>query len=164
MIWKKLENTRGSNLICNCIQLKFCLILFVEIRFFYSLTTGGAGGGAPSSPEMAKLQATVGELADKVDAVNEKVDGGGGGPLAPLAPGAKAGPLGGELAKMGSAIEKLAGEIAAMKEDAKSKEPGDIPGFKDDKSLKQATKILLALQKNQKPPLQQVCPLKLDYF
>ena len=90
---------------------------------------GGGGGGAPS-PEMAKLQAIVGELADKVDAVNEKVDGGGGPMGGPLAPGAKAGPLGTEMSKMGSAIEKLAGEIAAMKEEAKAKEPGDVPGFK----------------------------------
>jgi len=99
---------------------------------------------------MAKLQATVGDLADKIDAVNEKVDGGGGNILGALAPGGKAGPMATELNKMGDAIQKLAGEVAAMKEDKA------VPAFKDNKALSQATKILMALQKNQKPPLQQI--------
>ena len=85
-----------------------CIAWFIQ-NFMFSLFIGG-GGGAPS-PELAKLQATVGDLADKIDAVNEKVDGGGAGVLGPLAPGAKAGPVGTELGKMEGAIQKLAEEV-----------------------------------------------------
>ena len=118
----------------------------------------GAGGGGGTSPELLKLETTLGSLSEKVDSVADKVEKGAAGDL-PLSPQAAAqqAKVTEQLGGMGDAIGKLSGQMEALKEIAKAKQASwTVGGFKDDKALNQAAKMLLTLQKGQPPPLQQV--------
>ena len=132
----------------------------------------GAEAFSPDSystnKQLLKLESTVADLAEKIDAISDKVDKttAGDTPLNPFVASHQS-KVSEQLGFMGQALGKIAGEVDALKELSKWKATADAAGaggpngavsnaLINANAIQKATDLLLALQKGQPSPLQQV--------
>ena len=132
----------------------------------------GVEGFSPDSyttnKQLLKLESTVADLAEKIDGISDKVDKttAGDTPLNPFVASHQS-KVSEQLGFMGQALGKIAGEVDALKELSKWKATADATGaggpngvvgnaLINANAIQKATDLLLALQKGQPSPLQQV--------